>query len=329
MKTVHNADEAVSELVGTLLLIAITVILMATIGLFLITNLPTGNPVKAEMEITATQENNGRGQVYLVSIDQVTENIKLRQIELDLSIRNYYLPVIVGFTSNQTIFQKPVIVQVINTGIYNIKNITMANSSTGFRLYLPDGTNLTYVSVVDLQTNSVIAQSPVKASAVSYSKPQLVAVEQCEIYGTSKATQIEYSQPQNYFEYNVSSFSNVYMNKTERNFFNNTSTHSNFLFTVLKSNSSAGKGYELNISSFIYIPSGNLLNLTLLTSEPVNVSIISDSGYYKIESAITGQSNFYLTNKTFSGKGIFEIYINYSFAYVNGLLDVMLKSSSS
>lgn len=328
MKSVHIPDKAISELVGTLLLIAITVILMATIGLFLITNMPAGNPVKAEMEITATQEDNGKGQVYLVSIDQVTENIKLRQIELDLSIKNYYLPVIVGFNKGQTIFQKPVIIQVINTGIYNINNITMANSSTGFRIYVPDGINLTYVSVVDLKTNSVIAQSPVKSSPVSYSKPRLVSMEQCENSGMINASNIAYSQPDDYFEYNVSNFRSTSMNNSESNFFNDTPLHSNFLFNSLKSNSSSGKGYELNISTFIYIPSGDSLNLTLLTSEPVNVSVISKTGEFIIESEILGASNFYLTNRTFSGNGIYEVYVRYNFQYTNGLLDIMLESLS-
>jgi flagellin-like protein len=329
LRRIHTSERAVSELVGTLLLIAITVILMATLGLFLITNLPSGNPVKAEMEITATQENNGKGELYLISIDQVTENIKLTQIKLDLSMKNYPLPVIIGFGKTQTIFQKPLILQVINTGIYNINNITMANASTGFRVFLPLGLNLTYVSIVDLETNSVIASSPVKGISVYYNPSILTSLQQCQISSDKKSSEIVYSNEAGYFEYNTTSFINSSMNKTEKNFFNLTSVHSGFIFGSLNSNSNTTNNFQLNISTFIYISNGKSLNFTFLTSEPTNVSIISNSHFYKISSQNITNSSFFITNRTFSYSGVYLVFIDYSFKYPNGLLDVMLTGSKT
>ncbi|MCL4345538.1 MAG: type IV pilin [Candidatus Thermoplasmatota archaeon] len=329
LKEIYENDTAVSELVGTLLLIAITVILMGTLGLFLFTNVPTGNPVKAEMQITANQENDGKGNMYLILIDQVTENIKINSIELDLTLQNYSLPVILSFNQKTLSYQYPVIVEVVNTGIYHIENITMANASTGFKIYTPFGVNLSYVSVVDINTNSVIAQSPVKSISVDYSSGDFTSLEECGVSTNAGNAKIEFSNSGGYFEYNTTSFNATKMStRQERSFYNLTIPHADFPFNQLKNNSSSGKNYQLNISFSLHIPKGYSLNITLLTSEPTNISLIGDSFYNRISSQGISNGSFIYLNKSFAISGVYEIVINYDFDYVNGILDAMFLTEA-
>ena len=88
-------------------------------------------------------------------------------------------------------------------------------------------------------------------------------------------------------------------------------------------NSYSGKNYQLNITFSLHVPIGYSLNITLLTSEPTNISLIGNSFYTRISSQGIGNGGFIYLNKSFAISGVYEIVMNYDFAYPNGILDAM------
>lgn len=325
LKPVRTADDGVSELVGTILLIAITVVLMATLGLFLITNLPSGNPVRAQMEISSKEVSDGGLNEYLILIDEVTERIKLDQIEIDMVLHNYSLPVIVGFNGATNYSQYPIMLKVINTGIYDQSTITLANTSTGFQVYTPENISLAYVSVIDKNINSVIAQTPVKSISSSHNSLNFPVYLLCLKNDTPLKNTLVVTGIGGNKEFNVTNFSEAGMNSNESKFYNNlTSKNDSFPFSLLNSNADINSNLSMEIQIPIFISRGQNLNLTILSTESTSIMIQNHTETEDISHISDNNGSFYLKSFLLSGVGAYFLDIRYEYTNLNGVIAFQL-----
>ncbi|MHB1439706.1 MAG: type IV pilin [Cuniculiplasma sp.] len=341
-------DRSVSELIGTLLLIAITVILMTTLGLFLFQNSPKGNPQVPRMNIQLTRDELTYNNEYLLQVQSVTENIPISQIELDIVLHNYGKPVIISLSSKSVYNSYPVIMCLSDISL-NGKNlpITLFNSSLSMRLFIPENMNFTYVSIIDKSTDSILTGSPVSGISSSINGMKLEPFISDEMQMTKNLT---------YGELNVSNPSGIMMNN--QSVFNSLSNR-NMTFEFNSTNSSFNpysqsylfqkgikfpyeqlneKTYTSNVYGFFAETYFNLsksttsLFLNLTTSEPSYVRIeqkgnasntIVPFDNYTYQHKYNG--NLTSFNSTFNlTAGNYEIKIYYFDNFSNGVMAMRL-----
>lgn len=339
MKQPRIDDKGVSAIVGTLLLISITVMLMATIGLFLFSNIPTTNPVKPNISITSEQTSSGN---YMIVIDQVTETIKPGQIIIDLTFSNYSKPAMIQLSGSRIYYAYPAIVDAVTT-FYNYNGpISVINASLVFYVYVPHNIHLTYVSFIDKTTDSMVAENSVKL----YSGLQSVCPLPWMAYDLSGYTTVPsfstlnntnnlplptnitmFNPPlANGFEYNSTPFQKHIQPKYV--FWGN---NISFYFSNLNNSNDYNKGYgayfisEFNVSSTL-----KSLNISAYSSEPSFIKIYNTSGfsYYTYLNDSPNGIN-YANNTTISldlKPGIYVVYIYYFFTARDGMLAFKMES---
>jgi flagellin-like protein len=338
----YRKDRAVSELIGTLLLIAITVILMTTLGLFLFQNAPKGNPEVPKMEILLTRDDTSYNNEYLMIVQSVTEKIPVDQIDIEYVVNKLNNPVIISLNGDSTYSSYPVIMKMSYT-FESEKNyvISQFNSSVQIEIYLTPNMNLSYVSVIDMSTDSVIAGSPVTGTSVAGSTNTLEPFVAEEIntndltyndLNTSNPTGIAYNNetiffPHNKvndtFEFNSSKFTtNIPKYQIFWNY------NSSFPYTQL--NSSTVKSYGMYATSSFHISNKSQIKFNFVISEPTYVKVYQ----------VGNQSNTIVPldktvyNYNYSGgiqnirekftlvSGYYIVQIYYLYKYSNGILAV-------
>ena len=331
-------DKGVSAIVGTLLLISITVMLMATIGLFLFSNIPTTNPVKPEISITSEQTSSGN---YIIVIDQVTETIKPGQIIIDLTFSNYSKPVMIQLSGNRIYYAYPAIVDAITTFYQYNGPISVINASLVFYVYVPHNIHLSYVSFIDKSTDSMVAENSVKL----YSGSQSVCLLPWIAYDLSGYTSVPSFSTLN--NTNLPSPTNITMfNPTLANGFEYNSTpfqkhiepqyvfwknNISFYFSNLNNSSDNKKGYgayfisEFNVSSTL-----KSLNISAYSNEPSFIKIYNNSGFsYYTYLNNTTNGNKYSNNTTVSldlKTGIYVVYLYYFYTVRDGMLAFKMET---
>lgn len=331
MKQIIIEEKSVSTIIGTLLLISITVILMATVGMFLFSNMPTTNPVKPDMSITNKQISSDE---YMIIIDQVTENIKPAQVTLDLTLSNYSKAVMIHLSGSRYYDQYPVLMKVSTYYYTDLNPIVYVNASLVFDVFIPKGLGLAYVSFIDTSTSSMIAENSVILSS-SGGSPSYLPWESYQFSGYTgvpsfstlnssnipKWSNASLFQPtmSDGFEYNVSNFEG---SMSSPNFFwkNNAS----FQFPVLNSDSNANEGYGAYFTTNLVVGSSmKTLNIKAYSNETSFIKIYNNSGYYNFKymnNSVNGKQYTVYDNYTLTlGAGIYVVYIYYFYQISNGV----------
>lgn len=342
----YRNDRAVSELIGTLLLIAITVILMTTLGLFLFQNAPKGNPQVPRMEILLTRDDTSYDNEYLMIVQSVTEKIPINQIDLEFVVGNINSPVIIPLNSGSTYYSYPVMMK-MSYSFEQGKNygISQFNSSVQIQIYVTPNLNLSYVSVVDMSTDSIIAGSPVTETSVYGSSNSFEPFVAKEIIGNDQTyNQLNKSNPtgitytnetlffphdsnNNTFEFNSSNFAPVI--PENQNFWKY-----NTPFPYAQLNCSTIKNYGFYATSSFHISRKTDIKLNLTFSEPTYVRI-SQVGNLSNTIIPLNRTEFNYnytggSQKTFQSineslklvNGYYIIQIYYLYRYSNGIIAV-------
>ncbi len=331
MKQIIIEEKSVSTIIGTLLLISITVILMATVGMFLFSNMPTTNPVKPDMSITNKQISSDE---YMIIIDQVTENIKPAQVTLDLTLSNYSKAVMIHLSGSRYYDQYPVLMKVSTVYYTDLNPIVYVNASLVFYVYMPKGLGLAYVSFIDTSTSSMIAENSVILSS-SGGSPSYLPWESYQLSGYTSVPSFSTLNSSNVpkwsnaslfqpslsdgFEYNVSKFQG---SMSPPYFFwkNNAS----FQFPVLNSDSNANEGYGAYFTTNLYVGSSvKSLNISTYSNETSFIKIYNNSGFYHytyLNCSVGVQHITVYDNYTITlGAGIYVVYIYYFYQISNGV----------
>ncbi len=332
LKQPYVDDKGVSAIVGTLLLISITVMLMATVGLFLFSNIPTTNPIKPQVTITAEQASSGD---YMIVIDQVTEIIKPAQITIDLTFTNYSNPAMIHLSGNRIYYAYPAIVDAITTFYQDNGPLSVINASLVFYVYVPHNIHLSYVSFIDKSTDSIIAQNSVTlySGTVSVCPIPWIEYDLSNYSSVPSSTSLNSSSlptPSNVtiftptltngFEYNSSP-----IKKTIQSQYVFWKNNMSFYFSNLNNTIDYGKGYgayfisEFNVSSRL-----KSLNISAYSNEPSFIKIYSKSGFYNDTYLNLSTNGKHYTNYTnFSltlSPGIYVVYMYYFYVVRDGIM---------
>lgn len=155
-KVIMKDDEAVSPIIATILLVAITVVLAATLYTILggyTTFLGSSTP---QASITVKQASTGTPPVYMMYVQQFGGNISLNKVQLVVT------------NTNNTVFYTTLITDLNSpgTGLGNLWNVTVygpsyLSASTVVKLTGTNGAsgdqNISQIQLVDIETNGVIA----------------------------------------------------------------------------------------------------------------------------------------------------------------------------
>lgn len=346
-------DKVVSELIGTLLLIAITVILMTTLGVFLFANIPTGSATVPQVDFKVTKDSLNYSNEYLISVNSVTENIPVDAISMDFIVSGASSSVVIPLNGSHTYYFYPVLMQMESySGLGHAIPVKYFNASIQMRLYIPDQFKLTYVEIIDKKVNSVIGDNSI--SGASISNPTLSSfpwLEQSLFYNISSPPSIEqvnstsisgavcnesnivqsYSIKSQLIEFNSSRFQ-----KTDQSsvFWSNNTTnrprYNPFEFSQLESISDYSKGNGLKLVTNIFVNSTRMLNISLCTSEPVFLRIYNSTTVITPFNNKTSNSytNLYTTEPTLFNakillhKGSYFVDIYYFYENQNGIIAV-------
>ena len=274
-------DSSVSAIIGTLLLIAITVILMTTLGIFLFSNAPKGNPVTPRMNIQLTVDKVNYSNEYLMLVQSVTEKIPVSFIKLEFVVSGQNSPIIIPLSDSSTYCSYPIMMHMCysfnQSGNYAISQF---NSSVVIRIYVAPRMNLSYMSVIDMSSDSIIAGSPVTGSTVSASSNQfepfvskqmafqsltynqLNATTPAGITYTNESLFFPESSNYDIFEFNSPGF------KGCTGFWSHSTP-----FPYSQLNAKTVKNYGLYATSNIYVSKISNLSFNATLSEPTFVTI--------------------------------------------------------
>lgn len=308
-------DSSVSTIIGTLLLIAITVILMTTLGIFLFSNAPKGNPVTPRMNIQLTADKVNYSNEYLMLVQSVTEKIPVSFIKLEFVVSGQNSPIIIPLRDSSTYCSYPIMMHMCYSfnpsGNYAVSQF---NSSVVMRIYVAPRMNLSYMSVIDMSSDSIIAGSPVTGSTVSASSNhfepfiskqmsfqsltynQLNTTTPAGITYSNESLFFPESSSQDIFEFNSSKLS-LSLNKNKEFWSHSTP------FPYIQLNSKTIKNYGLYATSNIYVSKNSNLSFNATLSEPAFIRI----------SQIGNSTNAFIpVNKTdfnynYSGKDVLNV----------------------
>lgn len=357
MKSVKpKKDKGVSELIGTLLLIAITVILMTSLGLFLFQNVPTGQASVPRVTIDVTRDQLNYSGEYLIIVKSVTSEIPIRDISLDFTISPDSFPTIINLNSGNIYHSYPVLMKIQSVGLNGGSNaIKSFNATIQIKLYIPDNMNLTYVSIIDQSSDSIIGEGPVSGTTISCpTKNSYPWFANCLKYSSSGIPKsansstldgTSYNSPAIFqslntayeeFEFNSTKFNKSSLNP-ENEFWKikNFVPMYPFLYDNLNINSSEyyGNGYGLSSTTNIFLKESEKVNISLCTSEPVFIRISNKTGLITPFNNKTCSSYNYsydkipkYYNKTLElGSGTYFIQISYFYKFQNGIIAFRLK----
>ncbi len=355
LKTIREAKEsAVSELVGTLLLIAITVVLMTSLGIFLFSNVPTGSAHVPQVDFKLSDDQLNYSGEFLLSVDSVTCNIPVNVVSIEFAVSGISSAIIIPLNSSQIYYSYPVLMQMNSySGLGATLPIEYFNASIQIRLYIPQRMTLNYVNIIDRKANAVVGSSPVTSNSVTASNldafpwieksiqlnensiPSLVQINSTYLTNaTCNGMKIfqSFSTQDHVMESNSSSF-----NKSSISSYpfwhNRTTTNPEFNpfdYAQLNSNSnvSYGVGNGLQLITNMYLTSNRYINVSLCTSEPVFLRIYNSTTVLTPFNNKTSQSYKshiqpeLFNEKLLLHKGTYFIELYYFYADQNGILAV-------
>jgi hypothetical protein len=329
---------------------------MASLGLFLFTNVPKGNPIVPEISMEITKNPTTYNKEYLAIVKSTTEQIPISQIKLDFILQNYNKPVIVQLGDKNTYYVYPIIVEISDLSLNgHSNNLKYFNSSVEVYFFVPENMNFTYMSIIDLSTDSTITgysstgtttsglnnpMEPLSNTMIKYNGSDTKNIPPYSEENSSNRTDLSscnttltYLNGRNSecIEFNSSKFNKTTLSG-EKQFWKQ---NSSFPYGVLNENSSQyyGKGYGFSSKTIFYANESGKYNLSLCTSEPVYIKISNSTMIYPFQNKTI---NVY--NITYNGtpqqfneslqlhKGDYKISITYFYQYKNGILAFLLKN---
>lgn len=352
MKNVRGAkDRSISDIIGTLLLIAITVILMTTLGIFLFNNIPTGSAIAPQVDLKVTKDSLNYSNEYLISVTSVTENIPISSISLRFTVSGFPSAVMVPLDGGHFYYSYPILFHMNSySGMGESIPMVYFNASIEIRLYIPEQFSLAYVNIVDTKVNAIVGNSPVEGVAIS--NPNLKSfpwIEQSLNYNSSSlpsnssvnSTSIpgavcsglnivqSYSTTSQLVEFNSNNFPRTGSGYA---FWSNSTSskprYNSFDYPQLNTERVGKNLIGLKLSSDFFVNTTHKLNISLCTSEPVFLRIYNSTSVITPFNNATSKSyqkqdeatHFNATIVLHSGYYFVDIY--YFYLAPNGIIAV-------
>ncbi|MGP6293840.1 type IV pilin [Caldiplasma sukawensis] len=325
MRNVYQKSErAVSAIIGTLLLIAITVVLVTTIGIFIIKNVPSQPSSIPSYQLVMERIPSKDTNAVLLYVQQNTKNVYIGNFKLEIIFQKYSHPIYINLYQTSSIYVPPLYLKYVNINPTERDTFEYLNSSMGLCIFSPLSLNVSYVNLIDEGVNSVVGQTAV-SNPLNYNQTS------GNVYSYYYVSTFDTNITNPTISYKYSGIYELSDYKNNITFAYNNSDDSFNIFGVSGQKypfyelDGVNNSYWFEFSIPIYLPNENNVTIKLYDTEPGYLYLINNTGSFQpFKINVTPSENF---SSSFSGKmsGIIIIDGLFQYKYSNEKIAVNVE----
>lgn len=310
----QKSENAVSAIIGTLLLIAITVVLVTTIGIFIIKNVPSQPSSVPSYQLVMERIPSTNTNAVLIYVQQNTKNVYIGNFKLEIIFQRYSHPLYINLYQTSTIYIPPIYLKYVDINPSQNDTFEYLNSSMGFCLFSPLSLNVSYIDLIDEGVNSVVGQTAI-SNPLNYNQ-----TSGC-VYPYYYLSSFETNSTNPAISYNYSSIYELSDYRNNITFAYNNSEGSLNIFGVTGQRypfnelDGENNSYWFEFSIPIYLENEHNITIKLYDTEPGYLYLINNTGSFQPFKINVNSNQSYSYS---SGKMAGIIIINGLFQYKYG-----------